>query len=83
MVMAASDAEKRAMKKYAQTEQGKEARKEAVNRYQDTEDGREKLEAAKKRYEAKAETKAKKAEWARERYHRLKAEKLNSETSDP
>jgi DNA-binding PadR family transcriptional regulator len=47
MGMAASDAEKRAMKKYAQTEKGKEARKEAVNRYQDTEDGREKLEAAK------------------------------------
>ena len=80
--MAASDAEKRAMKNYAETEHGKEARRQAVSRYQDTEEGREKLEEAKKRYEAKEETKAKKAKWAKNRYHRLKAEKLNAEKSE-
>jgi DNA-binding PadR family transcriptional regulator len=80
--MAASDAQKRAMKNYAETEQGKEARRDAVSRYQDTPEGREKLEEAKKRYESKDETKVKKAKWARERYHRLKAEKLNAENSD-
>lgn len=77
--MATSEAQKKAYEKYAQTENGKEARRDAVKRYLSTEEGSEKLDAAKKRYESKDETKKKKAEWARERYHRLKAEKLNAE----
>lgn len=70
-----SEAQRKATEKYAQTEKGKKARREAVNRYQDTPEGRERLEVAKKTYEAKPETKAKKAKWARERYHKLKAQK--------
>lgn len=80
--MAATEAQKRAMKKYAETDQGAQARRDAVNRYQETPEGRERLEAAKKTYEAKPETKAKKAQWARERYHRLKAEKQSLENPD-
>jgi hypothetical protein len=80
--MAASEAQKQAYEKYASTPEGIEARREAVRRYQDTPEGREKMEAAKKRYESKLETKVKKAEWARNRYHRIKGEKQNLENSD-
>ena len=77
--MAASEAQKKAYEKYAATPEGTEARKEAVRRYQDTPEGREKVEDAKKRYEAKPETKAKKAAWARERYHRKKKAEQSAE----
>jgi hypothetical protein len=73
--MAASDAEKRAMKKYAQTEKGNEARNEAVNRYQDTENGQEKLKAAQERFEQTEARKAYKREWDRKNRARLRQEK--------
>jgi hypothetical protein len=80
--MATSDAQKRAMKNYAETEKGKEARSRAIDNYLATDEGKEKLAEAKKRYESKSETKAKKAKWARERYQRLKKEKQEAAKSD-
>jgi hypothetical protein len=82
MAMAASDAQKRANKNYAETEKGKEARSRAVSAYLSTDEGQAKLAEAKKRYEAKPETKEKKAKWARERYQRIKLEALNAENSN-
>ena len=73
--MAASDSEKRAMKKYAQTEKGKAARLKAVQKHQATEHGQEILKAAQERFEQTESRRAYKREWDRKNRARLRQEK--------
>ncbi|MGB8701199.1 MAG: hypothetical protein WCD18_17435 [Thermosynechococcaceae cyanobacterium] len=80
--MAASEAEKRAKKKYAQTEKGKEVQKKALEKFFATEHGKETLKAAQERFEASEERKAYKREWFRQRRLRIKNEKLEAEKAN-
>lgn len=85
IAMASSDAEKRAMKKYAETEKGKTARQEAVKRYQETEEGKAKLKEAQKKYTSSDKWKAVQKAARLRRKERLKAQQeqqLNAEKSD-
>jgi tryptophanyl-tRNA synthetase len=77
--MATSDAQKRATKKYSETEKGKEARLKAVQKHQATEHGQEVLKAAQERFEASEKRKAYLREWHRKRRLKLKNEKLAAE----
>ena len=73
--MATSDAQKRATKKYAQTEKGKEARLNAVKKHQATEHGQEVLKAAQERFEASEKRKEYRRQWDRNNRARLRKEK--------
>ena len=80
--MATSDAQKRATKKYAQTEKGKEARLNAVKKHQATEHGQEVLKAAQERFEASEKRKEYLRQWHRDRRLKLKKEKLEAEKTN-
>ena len=79
---ASSEALKRAKKKYAQTEKGKEVLKASVKKYQETEQGKQKLKEAQERFEATEERKEYKREWFRQRRLRIKTERLEAEKSN-
>lgn len=64
MTMAASEAQKRAVKNYSQTDKGKEARLKAVQKHQATEHGQEVLKAAQDRYAASEKAKEAKRRYA-------------------
>ena len=80
--MATSDAQKKAKKKYLETEKGREAQINAVSKYQSTEQGKESIKAAQERFEATEKRKAYRREWDRKNRARLRKEKLNAEKSD-
>ncbi|HEY9825018.1 MAG TPA: hypothetical protein V6D19_06200 [Stenomitos sp.] len=80
--MSSSEAQKRAVEKYAQTEKGKEARLRAVQKHQATEHGQDVLKAAQKRFEQTEARKAYRREWARQKRLKLKMEQQNSENKD-
>jgi predicted metal-dependent phosphoesterase TrpH len=80
--MATSDSVKRAMKKYAQTEKGKEARLKAVQKHQATEHGQEILKAAQERFEQTEARKAYRREWDRKNRARLRQEKKLKEENN-
>lgn len=73
--MSSSEAQKRAVEKYAQTEKGKEARLRAVKKHQATEHGQDVLKAAQERFEQTEARKAYRREWDRQNRARLRAEK--------
>ncbi|WP_110989214.1 hypothetical protein [Acaryochloris thomasi] len=73
--MAASDAQKRATKKYVATEQGKEARKKASENYFSSEQGQQKLKEAQQKFESSEARKEYKRQWMKDYYKRKKAEK--------
>jgi hypothetical protein len=75
MAMATSDAQKRAVEKYAQTEKGKQVRQGAVKKYLATEQGEQRLSEAQERFEQTDERKAYKRQWMKDYYQRKKAEK--------
>jgi hypothetical protein len=81
MAMAASEAQKRAMKNYAETEKGQEARREAVERYQETEQGQAKLKEAQERFEASEKRKAYRREWDKNNRPKLRKAKKSAENS--
>lgn len=61
----ATDAHRKAIERYRQTEKGKQAQREAQERYAQTEEGKEALKRASKKYEAENAD-------ARREYKRLK-----------
>ncbi|MFB2834255.1 MULTISPECIES: hypothetical protein [Floridanema] len=61
----ATDAQRKAIERYRQTEKGKQAQREAQERYAQTEEGKEALKRASKKYEAENAD-------ARREYKRLK-----------
>lgn len=72
--MATSDAQKRAIKQYLDTEQGKAALHRAVEKYQSTEQGQQKLKEAQARFEATEKRKAYQREWKRAKRKQLKTD---------
>ena len=80
--MAASEAQKKAFKKYSETEKGKEALRRGAEKYQSTEQGQAKRKEAQERFEASEERKAYLREWHRKRRLRLKNEKLEVEKAN-
>lgn len=62
-----SDAQRRAIERYKETEKGKAAQQRAVRRYLDTEQGQEALKRAQETFEASEQRKAYKREWMRQK----------------
>lgn len=80
--MATSDAQKRAFKKYAESEKGKEALNRGAEKYQSTEKGKEALKAAQERFEQTEARKAYRREWDRKNRARLRQKKKEAENSE-
>lgn len=62
-----SEAQRRAIERYKETEKGKAAQQRAVRRYLDTEQGQEALKRAQEAFEASEQRKAYKREWMRQK----------------
>ena len=82
MAMATSESQKRAFKKYAKTEKGKEALRRGAEKYQSTEEGQQKLIDAQKRFEESEKRKAYRREWDRKNRARLRQKKRDAEKSE-
>ena len=80
--MATSDAQKKAVKNYESTEQGKLVRKKALDKYFSTEQGQQKLKEAQQRFEATEARKIYQREWKRKKRQALKSQKVEVDKSD-
>lgn len=67
-----SNAQRRAIERYKQTDKGKAAQQRAVKRYLETEQGQEALKRAQEAFEASEQRKAYKREWMRQKRAQLK-----------